>query len=75
MKTQPDHDELYLALSENTHLKETIVALREELQTSMVQTAESVQKAVVTANDEIAQLKATVSALRDKMEKMEHEKS
>jgi len=74
MGPQPDRDELYLALTENVHLKETIVALREELEKLAVEKEESIQKAVVTANNEIAQLKATAAALRDEMEKMEYEK-
>jgi len=75
MEPQPERDELYSALTENAHLKETLRALREELEKLTVEKEERVQKAVVTANNEVVQLKAIAAALRDQMEKMEYDKS
>ena len=42
---QSESDELYLVQTEDAHLKETIIALREELQKLDAQNEESVQKA------------------------------
>jgi hypothetical protein len=43
METQPDQNELHSVLTENTHLKETIIALREKLEGLLVQNENRVQ--------------------------------
>jgi HAMP domain-containing protein len=63
-----DADELYLSQTENRHLKNTIVALRDELENMRIQHEENVQQALVSANDEIHQLKAAIVAMRDELE-------
>ena len=73
MNTLSEPDELYLAQTENRHLKDTIAALRQELERLRIENDENLQKAASAANDETGQLKATVSALRDEMIKMEIE--
>jgi adenylate cyclase len=74
MGVQSESDELYLVQTENAHLKETIIALREELQKLDAQNEESVQKAVATANDEdrgvrtaIAMINALAAWNRERM--------
>lgn len=69
-------DELYQAQMENRFLKETIAALREELEKERICRDDDVQKALADAHDNIKQLKETVSSLRLAMEKMaiEHDK-
>ena len=71
MNTLSEPDELRLAQTENRHLKDTIAALRQELERLQIENDENLQKAASAANDEIGQLKATVIALRDEMKKME----
>ncbi len=71
-KTGPD--ESHLARTENRQLKETIGALRDELERMRFEKEQGVQQAVAAANDEIVQLKATVTALRDGLERMRFEK-
>ncbi len=55
-------------------LKETITALRNELEEQVVKREHKVQEAVATANDEIQQLRQTVSALREALEALQFEK-
>lgn len=63
-------DELLKVQTENRHLKDTIRALREELEKEHYRYQEGIQKAVSAANDDNIQLKKTISAIRDEMEKM-----
>ena len=69
MELQSESEELYQAQTENRYLKETISALREELEKTQIGHEANVQKALTAANDEILQLKSSVSALRDELEK------
>ena len=68
MKAKNLKEELYLTQTENRHLKDTIVALRDELEKQNIETEDRIQKAVAEANDQILQLKETITALRDEME-------
>ena len=68
MKEQLESDEIYQVQTENRHLKDTIVTLRDELEKVSIAQSENIQKAVASANDEIVQLKATISALREELE-------
>ena len=67
-------EELLEALSEVRHLRETIVAMRQQLEASRFDRDEAVQKAVRTANDEILALRATIAAQRQETENIVHEK-
>ncbi|MEE9239809.1 MAG: hypothetical protein V3U53_01295 [bacterium] len=69
MELQTESDELYQTQTENRHLKNTIVALRDELEKSRIDKEDSVQKAIQASNDEIVQLKSTASALREELER------
>ncbi len=50
METQPDQNELHSVLTENAHLKETIIALREKLEGLLVQNENRVQEAALLAS-------------------------
>jgi len=67
--------ELHQAHTENRHLKETIGALREELEKTHIRNGENIQKALASLNDENTHLKLTIVTLRDQMEreKISHE--
>gem|GEM_PF-677731 len=69
MELQSESEELYQAQTENRYLKDTISALREELEKTQIGHEANVQKALSAAGDEILQLKSSVSALRDELEK------
>lgn len=66
-------DALYQAQTENRHLKDTLGALRQELELLNSMNEETTQKTVASANDEINQLKVTVTALREEMESLRFE--
>jgi predicted nucleic acid-binding Zn-ribbon protein len=68
MGKQQDIPELQQALTENRHLKETIAAMREELENVRFETEKRFQEAIAVGNSEIIQLKATIQELRNKME-------
>ena len=67
MNTSFEPDELRLAQTENRHLKDTITALRQELEKLRFENDENLQKASSAANDQIGQLKAMVNALHDEI--------
>ncbi len=73
METKSESDELYQLHTENRHLKDTIIALRQELENLRIENEQNLQKALSDSHSEIAQLKETTTALRDEMEKMEIE--
>ena len=54
-------------------LKETILALREEMEKLRFEESEHVQQAVAGANEEIRQLRAGIVELRDRLELQEAE--
>ena len=56
-------------------LKETILALREELEKVRFQERDHIQQAVAGANDEIRQLRTSIVELRDQLELKEAERS
>jgi hypothetical protein len=64
-----EEEELYQLQTENRHLKDTIIALREELERVQFTQTSKVQRAVAKANDEIIYLTATIGTLRDSLEK------
>ena len=68
MKSQSETEDLYQLQTENRHLKDTIVALRESLEKQRIDNEALVQNVKASANDEILQLKAAVTALRDGLE-------
>ena len=68
-------DDLHLAQTEIRHLRNTIGALREELEGLQFEKQQSVQRAVADAADEATQLKETAAALRDEMEGLQFEKN
>jgi hypothetical protein len=55
------------------HLKDTILALREELEKVHHEEREKIQLAVAEANAEIRQLRSSIVELRDRMELQEAE--
>jgi cell division septum initiation protein DivIVA len=61
-------DDLQQTLSENRHLKETIMALRTELENVRYETEKRFQETIALGNNEIIQLKATIQELRNQME-------
>ena len=65
--TKPD--ELQQALTENRHLKETIAAMRDELENVRFETEKRFQETIALGNSEITQLQATIQELRNEMER------
>ena len=65
----------YEADAEVRHLRQTVHALRQELEERQADKAESVQRAIANAQGEIVQLKKTAAALRDALEAMQAEKN
>jgi len=62
-------DELQQALTENRHLRETIAALRTELERVGYETEQRFQETIALGNNENIQLKATIRELRSEMER------
>jgi hypothetical protein len=54
-------------------LKDTIFALREELEKTQIENAEEIQRAVADANSEIRQLRASIIEMREQMDYREAE--
>ena len=69
MESQAERDALHLAQTENRHLRDTICALRDELERMRIDKDDSVHQAVLSASDEIVQLRTTVTILRDELER------
>ena len=69
-----DGDQLLLALTEVRHLKQTIIALRDEMEHLRFDNASAAQEAVADANLEIMQLRESTSTMRDELEKMHFDK-
>jgi hypothetical protein len=67
------NDERYGLQAENRHLREMIVALRDEMEKMRIGEQERLQKALAAANDEAGQLKNTVMALRDELDRRQIE--
>lgn len=75
MKKKPgEQNDLYYTLMDNRHLKDTIAAMREELEAMRQSREESVQRVTAEANAEILQLKSAIVALREELERMRYEK-
>jgi cell division protein FtsB len=66
-------DELSRLRAENAQLRDTVVALREELERHQAAHQEGVQRAIAAASEEVTQLRATVAALREAMERLRFE--
>ena len=60
--------------TEITHLKATIVVLREQLEALSFDKDKAVQRAVLLSSDEIQQLKDMASSLRSELENLRFEK-
>ncbi|MDA1022677.1 MAG: hypothetical protein O2817_04940 [Proteobacteria bacterium] len=69
-----EQDDQLQADREIRHLKNTISALREEMEGMQYEAQDNIQRAVRDANDEAAQLKATATALRDELDNLSFEK-
>jgi hypothetical protein len=67
MAKEKTKDALLDIQRENHQLKETINALRVELEKAHMENAERLSEVETRANDEAAQLKNTVRALRDEL--------
>lgn len=61
-------DALYLAQVEIRQLKETVAALRDQLERNMGERNDAVQRAIASGHDEARQLQKTIQALRDELE-------
>jgi polyhydroxyalkanoate synthesis regulator phasin len=61
------------ANSEIVQLKSTIAALRDELEWTLVQCEERIQKMEQMTRDEMNQLQQTVTTLREQLEEYERE--
>lgn len=66
--TAVESDELYLAQTEIRHLKDTIRALREELEKEQAGREDAVQAAVAASLEEIRQLREMIQSLREQLE-------
>ena len=69
MEPQAGPDDTHLARTENRQLKETIGALRDQLESIQFEKEQGILQAIATANDEITQLKAMVAAMRGELER------
>jgi len=69
MASGSQQDERYSVQTENRHLKETVTALRDEMDNMRVSEQERLQHTLAAAREEIGQLKATITALRDGLER------
>jgi len=65
-----EKDKLYEAQTEIRHLKNTIQALRDELEAMRVGKDEAVQAVIAAGAVEARQLQATIAALRTELEQM-----
>ena len=61
-------DEAAAIQAENSQLKATIVALRDELEQARIDREAGVQQAVALSADEITQLRAAIAGLREALE-------
>jgi HAMP domain-containing protein len=68
VKAAVETDQLYQAQTEIRHLKNTIQALRDELEAMRVGKDEAVQATIAAGADEVRQLHATIAALRTELE-------
>ena len=68
MKAAAEGNNLYEAHTEIRHLKNTIQALRDELEAMHRSKDEAVQVAIAAGANEARQLQATIAALRAEME-------
>ena len=68
MKAAPPRDELYLAHTEIRHLKNTIGALRVQLEEIQNGRDDAVHAATAASRNEVLQLRKTIEALRDELQ-------
>ena len=71
MTEATETDELLVAQREIRHLKDTITALREQMEVLRAEHDDAVQAAHATSDAEVRQLKDTVTALRENLEESE----
>ena len=70
---KPVEESASAVLDAETHasveqLKQTIAAMRQQMEHIQLEQQRSAQEALAVANDEIAQLKRTIMAMRDELE-------
>jgi chromosome segregation ATPase len=77
MDSAAEQDELYRLQTENRYLKETVAALRDEMERNRIGERERLQQALAASHEEIGQLKGAIQALRDELErrKIEYEEN
>ncbi len=68
IESDAEDNELYQAQLEIRHLRETIDALREELETQRYEKDRGIQTAHADKADELNQLRDTAAALREELE-------
>ena len=73
MTPESDLSGFYDLQTENRHLKETVAALREEMEKMREGEQERLQHALVAAKDEIDQLHKMIAALREELERLKIE--
>ncbi len=69
-----NEDELQGALTENRYLKDTIEAMRKQLEFCHFDKEDSIRRAAVAANADISQLQATIIELRKELQRVGREK-
>ena len=69
MTSPSDRNEIYGLETENRHLKDTVGALRDEMEKMRIGEHERLQQSLTAASDEIGQLKKMIAALRDELER------
>jgi len=67
-------DELSALHAENRHLKDTVVAMRQSLESLVLEKNAAVQREAAASRDEIENMKAAVVALRDALEALRIER-
>ena len=68
VKAAAERDKLYEAQTEIRHLKNTIQALRDQLEAMRLGKDDAVQAAIAAGANEARQLQATIAALRTELE-------
>ena len=74
MTTEDKTEEMLALQKDNLHLKQSINALRDQLEKMKIARDEAVQNTLRSVQGEITQLKATIAAMRDELEKACYEK-
>lgn len=72
IQDQAQDQKLFEVQHENRYLKETIIALRSELESLAFEKEQSVRDTIASMVGEISHLKKTITALRDELEQQKH---